>query len=152
MLQYLFFAGILAASANAQDIIETLAAPDSETVVFGEAQNADGTTNEVLLEQPQNAGNPLGNPITDDTTSTAGTNAVQPLTTKNMPLTLGVAQNSLQNPTDSQMTPEQMNNEIQNKIYQEGNRIYDVQSYPADDLKTVNQNGQNEAITNYPAY
>ena len=54
MWQYLLLAGFTAFSANAQDVIETLANENSETVVFGEAQNANGSVNEVLLEQPKN--------------------------------------------------------------------------------------------------
>ena len=151
MWQYMFMAGILAASANAQDIIDTLATEDGETMVFGEAHNANGTVNEVVLEQPKDSGNPLGNPIYDDTDNSVTPTVAQSQDTKNTDIK-AVMQTSRQNPTDSQMTPEQMSNEIQNKIYQEGNRIYDIQSYPADDLKTINQNGQDEAITNYPAY
>lgn len=154
MLQYIFLAGLTAFAANAQDIIDTLATENSETMVFGEAKNADGTLNEVLVEQPQNAANPLGAPIPDYSDNAMQNNKAvvmqPPINNQHMPT--GVLQDSEQNPADSQMTPAQMNNEIQNKLYQEGNRIYDVQSYPADDLKTINQNGQDEAVTNYPAY
>ena len=45
-----------------------------------------------------------------------------------------------------------MNNEIQNKLYEEGNRIYDLQSYPIDDFDYINKNGQDNAVTDYPAY
>ncbi len=151
MWQYLLLAGFTAFSANAQDVIETLANENSETVVFGEAQNANGSVNEVLLEQPQNAGNPLGDPIPDYVPQTNNQQIIHAQATPLQDIS-GVSQVSEQNPSDSQMTPAQMNNEIQNKLYQEGNRIYDVQSYPASDLETINKNGQDEAITNYPAY
>lgn len=151
MWQCLLLAGITAFSASAQDLIETLADKNAETTVFGEAQTPDGSANEFLVEQPQDSGNPLGNPITGIAPVNAQNNAenvqIQPATTRSE-----VVQNSLQNPSISQMTPEQMGNEIQNKLYQEGNRVYDVQSYPVADFETINQNGQDEAITNYPAY
>ena len=50
------------------------------------------------------------------------------------------------------MSPQEMNNEIQNKLYEEGNRVYDVQSYPIKDINELGENGQDNAITNYPAY
>ena len=38
------------------------------------------------------------------------------------------------------------------KLYEEGNRIYDLQSYPIDDFDYINKNGQDNAVTDYPAY
>lgn len=151
MWQYLLLTGLTAFSANAQDVIETLADKNDETMIFGEAQNANGTMNEVVVEQPQNAKNPLGNPIPENVRAPAFSPA-DTVQSRTLPQTNGIEQNSIQNPSDSQMTPQQMNNEIQNRLYQEGNRVYDVQSYPADDLKTINKNGQDAAVTNYPAY
>ena len=149
MWQYILLTGLTAFAANAQDIIETLADENTETVVLGEAHNPNGTLNEVLIEQPKNSDNPLGNPIPDDNMVQ---NAQSNQSVINLPQVNEVSQFSPQDPADSQMTPQQMNNEIQNKLYQEGNRVYDVQSYPAGDLETINQNGQDEAVTNYPAY
>ena len=152
MWKYIFVGLLILSNANAQEIIGSMAQSGQDTMVFGAAENADGTQNEFFLEQPENAPNPLGNPI-----------VITPSLPKNNPLPIAAStvapqiknatvQISPQNPQVSDMTPQQMNNEIQNKLYQEGNRVYDVQSYPAQDLQTINQNGQDNAVTNYPAY
>lgn len=161
MLRYVIIISLIAVAVNAGEIIDSFSQPDNETIVYGQAANANGTVNKVLLEQPADAPNPLGDPVPDYT---------PPSTPKAQPLRRGqksdvapaatatdetgnaVSQISPQNPADSQMTPQQMNNEIQNKLYEEGNRVYDVQSYPIDDIGYMNENGQDNAITNYPAY
>ena len=148
-LQILFFV-LVATNAGAVEFVGSVANPQDETIVFGEAKQPDGTFDEVFVEQPQNVPNPLGTPFYDENTqsvpfssvSTAVAPFVQPV----------VEQNSMQNPSISQMSPQTMGEEIQNKLYQSGERIYDVQSYPAADIKYINQNNQDNAITNYPAY
>ena len=155
MWKYVFICLLSVGAAEAQEIIESTAQSGQDTVIFGAATNADGTQNEVLLEQPENAPNPLGNPIIPPPNLPANNGLPQVGGARRAVLPQiepATVQNSMQNPDISDMTPQQMNNEIQNKLYQEGNRVYDVQSYPAQDLQTINQNGQDNAVTNYPAY
>ena len=153
MIAEILFSSLIAAGANAAELIETTAAPQDETMVFGEAEQPNGTFNAALVEQPQNAPNPLGAPIYDSSPTPA---PFSQSTTIPVPFTQTVGniveETSRQNPAISQMSPQTMSKEIQNKLYQSGNRIYDVQSYPADDIGYINQNNQANAITNYPAY
>ena len=153
MIAEILFSGLIAASAHASDFIESIATPQDETTVFGEGKQSNGSFNVMLIEQPQNSPNPLGSPIYEPTEPSSPFSSA---TTAPAPFIQSpqknIEQNSLQNPSVSQMSPQAMNQEIQNKLYQSGNRIYDIQSYPANDINYINQNSQDNAITNYPAY
>jgi len=155
MIKYILFFYLLFTDVMAEEIIESFAAPNDETTIFGEAAQPNGSFNQILLEQPQNAPNPLGNPIYYTPSSSPQffepqtSEAIIPQTTS---APHSIVENSPQNPSVSQMSPKAVGSEIQNKLYQSGDRIYDIQSYPANDINYINQNNQNNAITNYPAY
>ena len=159
MLRYIIAILLIAFSVNAEEILSSFAAPDNETVIYGEANTSDKQATEILVEQPDNADNPLGTPIIDEKNSS--NSAFQKQNPKVLPQLSDISspqndnvveQSTKQNPSDSQMSTQQMNNEIQNKLYEEGNRIYDLQSYPIDDFDYINKNGQDNAVTDYPAY
>lgn len=159
MLRYIIAILLIAFSVNAEEILSSFAAPDNETVIYGEANTSDKQATEILIEQPDNADNPLGTPIIDEKNSS--NSAFQKQNPKVLPQFSNISspqndnvveQSTKQNPSDSQMSTQQMNNEIQNKLYEEGNRIYDLQSYPIDDFDYINKNGQDNAVTDYPAY
>ena len=65
-----------------------------------------------------------------------------------------VVQESLpQNPPISpEESPQIVNKQIQNTLYESGGRIYDIQSYPATDIDVIEQPNINKTITTYPAY
>ena len=149
------FAAILAAgNVKAAEII-TENSGNLPTVVFGEAATAAGKFDEAVVVQPDNAPNPLGSPIVEVPDSSAPTAAIAKAKAKAeasavLPKQIK-AQTTEQNPSVSpQFTPEDLKNEMQNEIYESGNRVYDVQSYPADDLPTIEK--QQKAVTNYPEY
>nr|QIM10258.1 hypothetical protein PlAlph_0120 [uncultured Alphaproteobacteria bacterium] len=158
MLRYVIIISLIAVAVNAEEIIDSFSQPNNETIIYGQAANANGTVNKVTIEQPADAGNPLGDPVPDYTPPTkqplrrGQKSEVAPANAAATSEDNAISQISPQNPSDSQMTPQQMNNEIQNKLYEEGNRVYDVQSYPIDDIGYMNENGQDNAVTNYPAY
>ncbi len=156
MLKYLLAISFVVIGANAEEIISTMSSPDDETIVYGEAQNPNGTFNEVLLEQPKNAPNPLGNPIPDyvqpQPLRRGQKSEVTPKVSNLNTSPKTIEEISPQNPQISEMSPQEMDNEIQNKLYEEGNRVYDIQSYPIKDMNELGENGQDNAITNYPAY
>lgn len=43
-------------------------------------------------------------------------------------------------------------NEIENTLYEGGNRIYDVQSFPINDIKTITEPNIDPTISTYPEY
>ncbi len=143
-------------TVSAEEFIESTACSQDETAIFGEAAQPNGTFNQMLLEQPQNTPNPLGNPIYYTPSGApeifTPQSPLQPASQTTPSTPNAINEISPQNPSISQMTPQAVGNEIQNKLYQSGDRIYDVQSYPANDIDYINQNDQDNAITNYPAY
>ena len=144
-------------NAAAAETIDVRSDSEQPTVIYGEAENANGTFNEMTVEQAADAQNPFGNPIVNELHSGRPAPGVE----KGKPLPpapeLGkspvnvVSQTSGQNPEISpQNSPEQMQNEIQNTLYESDDRIYDLQSYPDNDINQIENRGN--AVTNYPEY
>ena len=126
--------------------------------VFGSANEGNGQRNSFLLEQ-NGEDNPLGNPISEDNSFIRNNSPEMPElppkpAVKKDPLPLSVVQESLpQNPQISpQESPQIVNKQIQNTLYESGGRIYDIQSYPATDIDEIEQPNLNKTITTYPAY
>ena len=59
---------------------------------------------------------------------------------------------SEQNPKPFSISPQKQESEIENTLYEGGDRIYDVQSYPIKDIQTITEPNIDPTITNYPAY
>lgn len=144
-------------NAAAAETIDVRSDSEQPTVIYGEAENANGTFNEMTVEQAADAQNPFGNPIVNELPY----GKPAPEVKKGKPLPpapeLGkssvnvVSQTSGQNPEISpQNSPEQMQNEIQNTLYESDDRIYDLQSYPDNDINQIENRGN--AVTNYPEY
>ncbi|MEI3582103.1 MAG: hypothetical protein V8R89_05490 [Alphaproteobacteria bacterium] len=144
-------------NAAAAETIDVRSDSEQPTVIYGEAENANGTFNEMTVEQAADAQNPFGNPIVNKLPYGKPAPEVE----KGKPLPpapeLGkspvnvVSQTSGQNPEISpQNSPEQMQNEIQNTLYELDDRIYDLQSYPDNDINQIENRGN--AVTNYPEY
>ena len=142
-------------NAAAAETIDVRSDSEQPTVIYGEAENANGTFNEMTVEQAADAQNPFGNPIVNELPYGKPAPEVE----KGKPLPpapeLGkspvnvVSQTSGQNPEISpQNSPEQMQNEIQNTLYESDDRIYDLQSYPDNDINQIENRGN--AVTNYP--
>lgn len=129
----------------------------SPTVVYGASETAPDTPDSYLLIQPKDSPNPLGNPIPDEM------NDVQP-DSQNLPMATQsqqsdkaapineINQSEAQNPPPFSQSPEQEQNQIENTLYEGGNRIYDVQSYPINDVKTITEPNIDPTITTYPEY
>ena len=139
------------------------ASAQTPTVVYGAAETAVGNENQFMVIQPENAPNPLGNPIVTppdtQTTIPAATSQEIPqqqstVSTQNkrQPAENVINQTAEQNPEPFSETPQQEQNQIQNTLYQGGNRIYDVQSFPINDIKTITEPNIQPTITTYPEY
>ena len=63
-----------------------------------------------------------------------------------------INQFSAQNPKPFSISPQQEQNEIENTLYEGGNRIYDVQSFPLKDIKTITEPNIDPTISTYPEY
>lgn len=151
---------VLVSNANAQEAMVVQSDNNNPTVIFGEAENANGTMNEITVRQAKDAANPFGNPIVNTLPygkQPAAGNVVQPgsSTAMQQPSSAvkpvgAISEITPQDPEISEDSTEQMQNEIENTLYEGDDRIYDVQSYPDDDINQIE--GQDSAVTNYPAY
>lgn len=140
------------------------------TIVYGSAATASGKNDTYIVEQPADAPNPLGNPIVPDvnpqpaysnnnqtdTPSAADSSPADTMGPDETPDTLSpmsiVNQSAEQNPAPFSESPEQQQNQIQNTLYQGGNRIYDVQSFPVNDINEITEPNIQPTITTYPEY
>ena len=103
--------------------------------------------------------NPLGNPIPDNNSLIQNNLPekqklpLEPVVKKDFLPQSVVQENLPQNPQISpQESPQIVNQQIQNTLYESGGRIYDIQSYPATDIDKIEQPNLNKTITTYPAY
>lgn len=143
-------------------ILSTPAWSQEPTVVFGASQTAPGVYDGTILTQPENAPNPLGNPIvapqpvdhqSDTPPQTDSISAAGQLAQSGDPQQPNVInQTAPQDPAPFSVSPSVQQNQIENTLYQGGNRIYDVQSYPLNDIKTITKPNIDPTITTYPEY
>ena len=124
--------------ASSRLVIAEEAMPSVPTVIMGEAVTPSGKKREVIVEQPENAPNPLGNPIVDDTPNVADNVPEAPIAvnaeTNNSPNVIKQSAPSGELQPDEVPLP-QPSTRIENELYQSGNDIVDVQAYPIEDVK-----------------
>lgn len=132
--------------------LPALAQSPAPTVVYGAAANADGKEDTYIVTQPADAANPLGNPIVIGPQTQYETPSAPTPQTVEEPQLNTINQSAPQNPPPFSETPKQESSQIQNTLYQGGNRIYDVQSYPINDIKTITEPNIQPTISTYPEY
>lgn len=134
--------------------IEDEAPAGSPVVVFGSANEGHGKRDSVLIKQ-NNDENPLGNPIISDPQTLSSDDPLPAATVslvQNEGLQHVVNEVLPQNPKLSpQESPQIVDKQIQNTLYESGGRIYDIQSYPVTDVNYIEQPNINRSITTYPA-
>ena len=156
----MIFFGAWSGLAQAQNLNDVNDTGSGEVTVYGVAQSSDGQVNTFKVEQPNGNENPLGDPIVNldeaenvpaQMTNQKELSGVQPLEPQALPQ--GIIQENLpQNPSVSSETPQQVNKQIQNTLYESGGRIYDVQSYPDSDVDTIEEPNINPTILTVPSY
>ncbi len=128
------------------------------TIVYGAAENKNGQKNEVIVEQPASGGNPLGNPIVipeanGQEQKVSGSETTPSVNSEIKKSVSEINEVTSQNPKISpENTPQKMDNEIQNTLYESGNRIYDIQSYPVKDINDITEPNVDNEVVNYPIY
>lgn len=139
-------------------VIAEEASSSQPTIVYGAAEEKNGRKDEVIVEQPAVGGNPLGNPVV--TPDNASQSVEAPAVNDNQENKVEARKTSAeinevmpQNPKISpENTPQKMDDEIQNTLYESGNRIYDVQSYPVKDVNDITEPNVDNEVVNYPIY
>lgn len=110
------------------------------TTVIGEAQTADGNEKVFMVEQPAEAPNPLGNPISNN----------ENIIHNNENVATQQKQQPDENITDTQdKQPEnaiQAGKDFENTLMEANGRVYDIQSYPEGDLPIMGNSANPETI------
>ncbi|MBQ8465517.1 MAG: hypothetical protein IJ529_04295 [Alphaproteobacteria bacterium] len=161
LISTMFFILLVVQAVSAQVensyTIEQEAPADSPVIVYGSANEGNGHRDSVLLEQ-NSENNPLGNPLSFDSSEDPEESLSSPQTSEKSPAQkvsrpFKIQESLPQNPQISaQETPQTVNKQIQNTLYESGGRIYDIQSFPASDVSYIEQPNLNPTITTYPAY
>lgn len=128
------------------------------TLVYGAAKEKNGQEQEVLVKQSATSENPLGNPIVAPESNgqeqkVSGSETTPSVNSEIKKSVSEINEVTSQNPKISpENTPQKMDNEIQNTLYESGNRIYDVQSYPVKDINDITEPNVDNEVVNYPIY
>ena len=133
------------------------AEPNQPTEIIGSAATPDGGRNQITVEQPEFSPNPFGYiaptqdaphiiepapPINATSLKTQQENTPQPI----------ISQLSTTNPKEMSQNPLDYQDKIENTIYQDGNRLLDVQSIPIKDINTALTPNIEPTVSTYPAW
>ena len=154
VISLLVLCGVTEVQAQTTFTYDNLAVNSGPIVVYGSADVGDGNRNTFLLEQP-NAENPLGNPIQvsapQESAPVEGQQISSVTPQKSMSPQKVVSESLPVNPQLSATeTPQKVNEQIQDTLYESGGRIYDIQSYPVKDIDYVETPNIDPTITTYP--
>lgn len=135
------------------------AEPNQPTEIIGSAATPNGPRKEVIVEQPQDTPNPFGyiaptpqgGPTVYAPPESASSAQTLPPSSTDTPQPL-ISQTSTTNPADMSPNPLDYQNKIENTIYQDGNRLLDVQSIPIKDINKALTPNIQPTISNYPAW
>ncbi len=129
--------------------LQTLA--EAPTVVYGSAQTASGGEDTFVVEQPDNAPNPLGDPLPEPQTPRKDYTLEQ-----NRPSQQAAAENSVVAPAlgnGPQGVPvvgpdsaQELGNQFQNTLTEANGMVYDVQAFPEADMPVISNPSDPETI------
>ena len=140
----------------------------SPTMVFGAAQTPGGGEDAVVVEQPEGAPNPLGNPIPEQIENTGAGEGRGSLSQNNARtgenaaaadkqglnggISSGGSENSLSagevsgNPVVAPSAAEKLGAKFQNTLLESDGTVYDIQAYPEADLPVIGDPANPETI------
>ena len=135
------------ASGNKMMIAEENAA-QMPTVVYAVSKKSPGESDEVIVEQPADSGNPLGDPIPNrnrtvpeviEDSSPAGNSENSAVQTQDQ-------QQEAQPAPEFENSQQQLGRDFQNTLLEANGMVYDVQAYPEKDLKAIGNPSNPETI------
>lgn len=134
-------------------------AVEPETVIYGASETAPGVPDSAVVRMKAGEGNIMGQPIVGNGFQSAADNnkpenlpvqsVVSGLAEKPAVISETLSQNPQISPQD---TPQKVNQQIQDTLYESGGRIYDIQSYPAEDIGKIEAPNVQPMISTYPSY
>lgn len=134
-------------------------AVEPSTIIYGASETPSGEQDSAIVYMPSGVGNIMGQPIDDegfesaaddnDTPQVSSTNVVSGNGMNSAEISETLPQNP---PISSVETPQKVNQQMQNTLYESGGRIYDVQSYPTEDISKIEKPNIQSTIATYPSY
>ena len=101
---------------------------ENPTIVFAAANTPNSTQNISIVEQPDNSPNPLGDPIVGPYVAPQAYNAADASPENNIP-----------SATPSNHSPQDLGSQFKNTLLEGNGEIYDIQSYPTQDLNAISK-------------
>lgn len=151
-------------ASDSNIVIAEEAAQNDPTIIYGSARKSANEVDSVILEQPANAGNPLGNPIVLNDTPTApvvttnvgaNANVAKPVVNVGGPQGIPVVGNGIgpvadgSGPQGVPVVPNsaaQLGNQFQNTVEEANGMVYDTQAYPVEDLDVMENSSNPQTI------
>ena len=119
-------------------------AADAETLVYGAARRPDGRENIFVVEQPDNLQNPLGDPIIEPQRPTQVFGQL-PQKHQNSE---GISDqpDNVNNQNSPALESKALGKDFQNTLLEANGRVYDVQSFPEQDMNIMSNPAEPETI------
>lgn len=132
-------------SAHAQGIQEEskMQSDTMPTIVFGKSERSDGEIDEVVVEQSNNNINPLGDPLPEVVTDSKQTESLPTKNNSELSTTSKPDKMSLSKDVD---VTDNLGKQFQNTLMEANGRVYDVQSFPVEDMNAIGNSSNPETI------
>jgi hypothetical protein len=119
------------------------------TVVFGAAATPEGGQNVFVVEQPKDAPNPLGNPIVGPEAAPKVFDTIMaeaPKTASQATVSPTASSSPLPFSNNPAVQSQVLGRDFQNTLLEANGRVYDVQSYPIQDFKLMDNSANPQTI------
>ena len=133
-------------SAHAQGVQEEskMQSDTIPTIVFGKSERSDGEIDEVVVEQSNNNNiNPLGDPLPEVVTESKQTETLPTKNNSELSTTSKPDKMSLSKDVD---VTDNLGKQFQNTLMEANGRVYDVQSFPVEDMNAIGNSSNPETI------
>ena len=128
-------------------------AAEAPTIVYGSAQTASGGEDTFVVEQPDNAPNPLGDPLPEpqtppiDNTLQQNQSSQQNASENSAATASSALGNGPQGvPVVGDDSAQELGNQFQNTLMEANGMVYDVQAFPEADMPVINNPSNPETI------
>lgn len=142
MRKIILSAAILLVLGGVMAIAKAQKSDDGETMIFGAAATEDGGQNMFVVEQPKDGPNPLGDPIVVQPEEAA----VQKLPAPKVVQPQADNKTLPQNQTEKPANVQELGQDFQNTLMEANGRVYDIQSFPKQDMEVMGNPSNPETI------
>ena len=121
-------------------------AETDETLVYGAAARPDGGENVFVVAQPDNLENPLGNPIEGPLSPPEVFHSIPEVEVSQSQKNSSFQPSQSMENTAPALEAKSLGQDFQNTLLEADGRVYDVQSYPIQDMDVMENPTQPETI------